>query len=444
MDLSLHPTARAHRAQAPAASPAPAVLDAAWLKDLARQAGADDVGLVDIQRSDLGDERAAALGIMPDAQTLMSLAMRLSPASVRCPSRDVADHEFRAGMERSGEVTHRVALQLSDAGVRAMGLAAGFPMDLSRWPGRMWPVSHKIVAQAAGLGRMGLSRMLLHPRLGPYMVLTTVLLDRPVSAQDQPLDFEPCLGCKLCVAVCPTGALSPDGHFNFANCITHNYRDRLGGFQDWVENLAASEDAASYRARVSDPETVSMWQSLSYGICNKSSYCLAVCPAGLENIGPFLEDRKAYTAAVARPLMDRVEDVYLVAGSDAQGHLARRFPHKRQRLVHNGLRPKSGANFMEALPLVFQRQAAGDLAATYHFTFTGVEPCQATVTIAEQTVTVAEGLQGKADLALTADSDVWVEFLAGERNLLWAVLRRKVKVRGNPKLLKAFAACFPS
>jgi hypothetical protein len=35
-----------------------------------------------------------------------------------------------------------------------------------------------------------------------------------------------------------------------------------------------------------------MWQSLSCGGSNKSSYCLAVCPAGEEAIGPFVEDRR--------------------------------------------------------------------------------------------------------------------------------------------------------
>jgi len=59
--------------------------------------------------------------------------------------------------------------------------------------------------------------------------------------------------------------------------MTHNYRDRMGGFQSWVENIVTSDNIKTYRRKVSDKETVSMWQSLSYGICNKSSYCMAVC-----------------------------------------------------------------------------------------------------------------------------------------------------------------------
>ncbi len=37
----------------------------------------------------------------------------------------------------------------------------------------------------------------------------------------------------------------------------------MGGFDDWVEQVADSRDRMDYRERVTLPETVSMWQSLS-------------------------------------------------------------------------------------------------------------------------------------------------------------------------------------
>jgi hypothetical protein len=54
----------------------------------------------------------------------------------------------------------------------------------------------------------------------------------------------------------------------------------MGGFTDWVETIADSRNARQYRAQVSDAETASMWQSLSFGANYKSAYCMAVCPAG--------------------------------------------------------------------------------------------------------------------------------------------------------------------
>jgi hypothetical protein len=56
-----------------------------------------------------------------------------------------------------------------------------------------------------------------------------------------------------------------DGVFNFSACYTHNYREFMGGFTDWVETIADSRNKLDYRRRAKDSETVSMWQSLGFG-----------------------------------------------------------------------------------------------------------------------------------------------------------------------------------
>ena len=124
------------------------------------------------------------------------------------------------------------------------GGAAGFPMEADRWDaGRLWVISHKPIAVAAGLGQMGIHRNVIHPRFGSFVLLGTVIVATEIATYAKPLDFNPCLECKLCVAACPTGAISPDGHFNFAACYTHNYREFMGGFGDWVETVAESGSA---------------------------------------------------------------------------------------------------------------------------------------------------------------------------------------------------------
>ena len=102
----------------------------------------------------------------------------------------------------------------------------------------------------------------------------------------------------------------------------------MGGFTDWVEQIAGSKDALDYRRRVTDPESASMWQSLSYGANYKAAYCLAVCPAGEDVIGPFLADRKSHLNEIVRPLQDKEETIYVTRNSDAEEHAAKRFPHK--------------------------------------------------------------------------------------------------------------------
>lgn len=230
----------------------------------------------------------------------------------------------------------------------------------------------------------------------------------------------------------------------FSACATHNYREFMGGFGDWVESVVAADDPADYRDRVTDPETVSMWQSLAFGPNYKAAYCVAVCPAGEDVIGPYLDDRKGHMDQVVRPLQDKVEPVYVLAGADAEEYVHRRFPHKTTRQVHLGIRPASIRGFAEGLPLLFQRRPAAGLDAVYHFTFSGSEQQQLTVTIREQQLEVREGLHGKPDLRVRADSTTWLRFLNGQTRLLPALLRRRVGIRGNPILLSRFAHCFPT
>lgn len=445
MRLDQHPTVINYRA-AQAAGQSPKTthrLAAEEVKAWALQCGADDVGLVELERPGLALWRDSTLQAFPRAQTLISMLIGLNSANLSSTNRGLSDREYLRAFYKADHIGADLARRLNKVGVPSLYYPAGFPMNLETWPENMWQVSHKPVAEEAGLGKMGLHRLLIHPKLGSHVILSTVLASAPADAYDQPLDYNPCIDCKLCAAVCPVGAIKNHEPFSFVNCLTHNYRDRMGGFLRWTQALTASKNYKDYRSRVSDGETVSMWQSLSYGICNKSSYCMASCPAGEVNIGPYLEDRKAYKETWVRPFRDRRETIFVVPGSDAEEHVAKSFPHKSIKRVSHGLRAASAQGFLNALPLLFQPGQAKELSARYHFSFTGADEAKGTVIIDRGKLEVKPGLQGQADLALTADAKAWLDFLAKERGLLSCILGGKLRIKGSPKLMKAFAACFP-
>jgi hypothetical protein len=158
---------------------------------------------------------------------------------------------------------------------------------------------------------------------------------------------------------------------------------------------------------------------------------------------PFKADRKEYTKTVVHPLQNKSETVYAVPGSDAEQYVPRHFSHKKIKLVPSGLRPTSIGSFLFGLRLTFQPGRAKGLDAVYHFTFTGEEERKATVTIRNQKLEVQEGHVGTPNFRLTADSLTWLQFLSKETHLAWALLRRKIRFKGSPRLLLAFGRCFP-
>lgn len=425
---------------------APSVLDAAWLRQICLDAGADDVGFVQADRPEVADQQADIKFVFPRTKTLISFVCRMNHENIRTPARSIANLEFHHTTDEANEVARRIVATLEGIGIGAVnGGAVGFPMEADRWGSKIWVISHKPVAVAAGLGQMGIHRNVIHPKLGNFILLGTVLVAAEVTEYSRPIVYNPCLECKLCVAACPTGAISPEGEFNFSACYTHNYREFMGGFNDWVEKIAESDSGRKYRQKVSPAETVSMWQSLSFGANYKAAYCMAVCPAGEDVIGPFLNNRKQFLEDVVKPLQIKPETVYVVTNSDAEDYVARRFPHKRTKRVSNGLAGQGTIrSFLRGLPFAFQPGKSTGLDVTYHFTFTGEEDVKATVVIRNKKVEVSDDHIGKADLRINADSGTWLRFLRKDTNLVWALLTRKIRIHGSPRLLLSFGRCFPS
>lgn len=415
------------------------------IKQVLLDLGAADVGFVEIDRPELANQKEKILGLYPRTRSIVSFVIRMNRESVRSTARSLANSAFHKAHLTADEIGLEAAQIFEDAGIGALNVNMGFPMEVANFGTRqIWTVSHKPIAVAAGLGMMGLNRNVIHPKFGNFILLGTILLDVELDQYTKPLNFNPCIDCKLCVAACPVGAISPEGHFNFSACMTHNYREFMGGFQDWVDGLVEAQNKENFAHKFNHSENASMWQSLSFGANYKAAYCMAVCPAGDDVIGRFLEDRRSFLDEIVKPLQRKEEPIYVVKGSDAEKYVAKRYPHKTIRRVGSGIKLDSIEGFKNGLRTVFQPGNAGDLNAVYHFEFTGKETVDMTVKIKNKRVAIEPGLIDKPDLLIRADSATWIKFMSNKVWLPIGILTGKIKLKGDPKLLIRFGNSFVS
>jgi len=444
LEGSTHPSIRRYLQSSAVMPPSAAatILDANWLRQLCLDAGADDVGFVEIDAETLASQKSNITKTFPETRAVISLVSRMNEEGVRNPARSLANLEFHHVTEGINEIARHIVIELRKKGVRAVNPAAGFPMEMDRFPQQIWTVGHKPVAVAAGLGQMGINRNVIHPKFGNFILLDTILINTEISAYNRPIDYNPCFSCKLCVAACPVGAIGTDGYFNFSACFNHNYREFMGGFIDWVGEVTDSKSSSEYRKQMSNSETASIWQSLSFGPNYKAAYCMAVCPAGDDVIGQYLSNKKAYIERVVQPLQKKEEIVYVVAKTDAEKWARTRFPHKRVKLIGSGMKPTTIKDFLKGLPLVFQPGKATNLTLRYHFEFSGSESSKITLVIADKRVTITEGHIGTPDLGVRADSQFWLKFLADTKFLPLGLITGKIKMKGQMKHLLTFGECF--
>jgi epoxyqueuosine reductase QueG len=326
-------------------------VDADWLREVALECGADDVGFVALDNPAVAGERDYVREALPGAESLVAICLRSNRENMRSVARSVASHELYAVRDHVDLITRAIARRLEDLGVRAVSPPMDVPMEATRYPDRMWIVSQKTVAVAAGLGRMGIHSNVIHPRFGTFIGLGTVIVQPRLTSYSEPLAANPCIDCQLCVDVCPVGAIKPDGRFEAHACATHNNHESYTGFISWVKQIADSRNGADYARRFTDPETSAIWQTLAYKPTVRCAYCVAVCPAGEDVIGLYEHDRETHLDRTARRYRAKAEYVYVTPGSPAEDHVQRNFPVKRPRHVpYSTARPDPEAQEKRPLP----------------------------------------------------------------------------------------------
>jgi epoxyqueuosine reductase len=95
-----------------------------------------------------------------------------------------------------------VTSAIQDLGYQALPIPASQIVD---WKAQKGHLSHKHMAQAAGLGWIGRNNLLVNEEFGSRIRLVTILTDLPLEIT--PPSRKDCGPCHACLSVCPAGAI---------------------------------------------------------------------------------------------------------------------------------------------------------------------------------------------------------------------------------------------
>jgi epoxyqueuosine reductase len=267
-------------------------LDAAHVKAAAHAAGFHACGVAEAGPLDPGPlDRVLAAGFEADMAWLRTQREeRLDPARLLPGVRSVVavalaygaaggwppgDGEAEVALYARGRDYHAVmkkklralvaAIQERDPGARC------FPSS------DVAPVMEKVWAARAGIGWVGKNGCLITERWGSWVLLGTVLVDRPL-APDLPHP-ERCGSCAACLPACPTGAIPEPGFVDARRCISFWTIERRGevpgslaeGFGPWVFGCDACQTVCPWNRRPElecDPELLARPGQAALGIAD--------------------------------------------------------------------------------------------------------------------------------------------------------------------------------
>ncbi|MEI8176273.1 MAG: hypothetical protein WCG78_05350 [Candidatus Omnitrophota bacterium] len=186
------------------------------LKDHALEFGAVAFGVCDVREEKKGF--ALAPEILEGLDYAVAFAVGLSPKILA----DIVDHPTRLYFhhyKQANALIDSIAMRLT-ALIQKEGFSA-LPIPASQivdWEKQTGHLSHKHIAQKAGIGWIGRSNIIVNRKQGAYIRLGTILTDMPLSV-DTASAFG-CGECRACIAPCPAGAIKESpADFDHQGCF---------------------------------------------------------------------------------------------------------------------------------------------------------------------------------------------------------------------------------
>lgn len=126
------------------------------------------------------------------------------------------------------------------------------------------PLPERELASRAGLGWIAKNSLLIHPRLGSYLLLGGILCDRPVEIDvEQPVVTDHCGTCTRCIDACPTDAITPYS-VDASRCVSYLTIERRlpiepqfhAGIGSWIYGCDVCQEVCPHNSPRGDEASI--------------------------------------------------------------------------------------------------------------------------------------------------------------------------------------------
>lgn len=249
--------------------------------DLARNLGADLVGVAATERLEGAPPGYKPQDILPGARSIVSFALNALEGTFLPPTIHTYQLSYSLLRQNSNSLSYQLARFLENHGFYSVMIPATFPLDMVNKKGLFGDFSHRHAAVAAGLGEFGRIGLVVTPQFGPRVWLGTVITTAPLEASPL-MEKQVCPReeCSVCIDACPTGALGPNG-IDVKQCLKSGVHSwNLSGLLKHIKKILRAPSVEEKEALATGPDTWQLYQSMVCGLIPHCDKCLAACPLG--------------------------------------------------------------------------------------------------------------------------------------------------------------------
>lgn len=243
------------------------------VKERALGLGADLVGICSVKEVE-GYEPT----LLPSASSCVVFLCGQAEGALSSNVR-MAQYDTYCTYQKLGLIGRELVRLLEDRGFPSLSVPLALPLDMGEGKfGLKGEFSLRHAAVAAGLGELGLSRLLVTDRFGPRVRIGGVLTEAPLRSEGKRVEGV-CRRCGRCMKACPVGAVEEGRKVDVFRCALNLLRYGPPGAAAFLSELAGK--GAEERSQLTfDPVFLNLWQTTTLGTFYHCFECVKACPVG--------------------------------------------------------------------------------------------------------------------------------------------------------------------